>query len=289
MMRRRLTLLCVVVGLGACRAGTETVVVVSAGDVAIPGQVDKVRIVVTNTLAGTPDLPLCGGSVTGCLSMPLVATLIPGPDHPSDPVTVEVTAYLRDQPVIRDAATFVFQAGRRERLDFVLYQNCIGNLSCPNETPAQSCDVGGDCAPVALTPLGPHPTFDAGGLPDLAGPVDLAAIDARPVDVMAPDLAPVPDLAFSPGFTANACTSADSIAASGPFAAATCAAYCFSVGLACSDGCTTNRGLASFGVEAWAIAADCTSYATSAGQKSCNTDLSQFSEPSVAKYRCCCH
>ena len=93
-------------------------VVVSAGDVRVPDDVDKVRVVVENTMAGSPDLPLCTGGAGDCLSLPIVATLVPGPDHPTDLVTVNVTAYRQGQPVIRDAASFVFQSGQRRPARF---------------------------------------------------------------------------------------------------------------------------------------------------------------------------
>jgi hypothetical protein len=106
-------------------------------------------------------------------------------------------------------------------------------------------------------------------------------------DLASPDLAH-PDL-NNGGFAAAPCVAADSITASTSFAAGTCAAYCQNQGLTCRDDvCTTNRNFSSFGVEAWTDAPTCSSYATSAGQALCADDLTGFSNPTVAKYRCCC-
>jgi hypothetical protein len=290
----RLALL--VAGLAACSAGTEMVVVVSAGDVAIPAQVDKVRLLVANTPAGSPDLPLCAGAAADCLTLPLVATLIPGPDHPGDEVTVQVTAYLDGQPVIRDAASFVFRTGARERLDFVLHASCLGNLACADEMPAQSCGAGGRCAPLTVTPLGAHPSFDGGAeAGDLAGPAadfaaaDLAVSDFAVSDFATVDLRPAADLTPLPGFAAASCVAANAIPSVGGFPPATCDAYCAHLNLVCADGCTTNRNFPNFGVEAWTDSAGCGGYQTSSGQAFCSDDLSSFSDPTVAKYRCCCH
>jgi hypothetical protein len=275
--------------LTACSSVTEVVVVVSAGDVRVPNDVDKVRVVVENTMAASPDLPLCsGGAFDNCLRLPIVATLVPGPDHPTDQVTVQVTASRQGQDVIRDAATFMFHDGQRGRLDFVLSTACLGKLDCAGASPPLACGSDGQCVAVPVTPLGVNPTFDA-GIPDLATKMnDLATADlSSPPDLSQPDLLQ-PDLA--PGSFASApCVAAMSIAASGGFLAGTCAAYCNSQGKTChDDACVTNRGIANFGVEAWTTDTDCSSYASSAGQASCTDDLTTFSAPTLAKYRCCC-
>ncbi len=290
-----------VLALAACNADvTEMVVVVGQHGLTIPGDIDKVRVLVFNTQASSPDLPLCSGDATGCITLPLVATLVPGPDHPHDVVTVQVTAFSRGQAVIADAASFVFQSGRRDRLDFTLYPDCLGQLGCAAQT--EACASDGKCSPLSPTSLGPHPSFDAG--PSDLGAVDLRAVDLQPVDLassdllavpdlFAPDLRPAPDLA-SPdlangGFPAHPCVSAQSIAMSASYPASTCAAYCQSLGLACHDDlCATNRGITTFGVEAWSDAPSCASYSTSAGQAFCTDNLGAFSDPTVAKYRCCC-
>jgi hypothetical protein len=293
----------VVAGFAACQSSTEMVVVVSAGDVVIPGDVDRVRVFVTNTMGSSPDLPLCAGAGGACLTLPLVATLIPGPKSPGDEVTVQVIAYRNDQPVIREAASFVFQSGQRDRLDFVLYKDCLGHLSCADRTPPQSCGADGQCSQLQVTPLGPDPVFDGGGnpVPDLGVP-DLNVPDLGVADLTvsrdstivfdqtmsaAPDLL-LPDLTPPQGFAANSCVAAASIPASGGFPAATCAAYCAGIQMICTNSCTTNRGGADWGVEAWYSDVDCGQYIASAGQANCTDDLNAFSEPTVAKYRCCC-
>jgi hypothetical protein len=294
-MRRTLLIL----ALAACSSPvTETVLVVENRGLAIPRDIDKVRVVVLNTQASSPNLPLCtSANTTNCLTLPLVATLVPGPDHPDDVVTVQVTAFSQGQAVLADAASFVFQSGKRERLDVVLYADCLHHLDCSAQS--EACGPGGVCAPLSLTPLGSHPSFDAGAV-DLAGSdLSPAAPDLRTVDlgsadlVVAPDLRAAPDLGSSDlafgGFTAQPCVAADSIAASATYPAGTCAAYCQNLGQSCRDDlCITNRGVNSFGVEAWSDGPSCTSYSMSGGQAFCSDDLSGFSNPDVAKYRCCC-
>ena len=68
-----------------------------------------------------------------------------------------------------------------------------------------------------------------------------------------------------------------------------CDAYCAHLGQICSNSCTTNRGFGGYGVEAWPTAAECSNYVASMGQTSCSADLTAFTDPSAAKYRCCCH
>jgi hypothetical protein len=298
---RRLGLLpaaLVLMALGACTTSvTEVVLVVQNRGLTIPRDIDKVRVVVLNTQAGSPDLPLCtGGSTSGCLTLPLVATLVPGPDHPSDVVTVQVTALSHGQVVIADASSFVFQSGKRERLDVVLQPDCLGKLDCSAQT--EVCGEGGTCSKLSLTPLGANPSFDAGVVDlassDLLVAPDLRTVDLAPADLLAapdlraaPDLAAV-DLAFG-GFQAQPCVSADSIAASASYPPFTCAAYCQNLGQSCHDDlCTTNRGIQSFGVEAWSDSVSCTTYSMSGGQAFCGDNLSSFSDPDLPKYRCCC-
>ncbi len=68
---------------------------------------------------------------------------------------------------------------------------------------------------------------------------------------------------------------------------ASCADYC-AAGKTCSESCTTNRGFANWGVEAWGSTGQCQSYSTSGGQVRCSTDLAAFSNHDRRKYRCCC-
>jgi hypothetical protein len=97
------------------------------------------------------------------------------------------------------------------------------------------------------------------------------------------------DLSPATSFAAATCVSANSMVAAGGFPAATCNAYCAGIGKTCSDTCATNHGSGpTYGLEAWTDAPTCASYASSLGQGFCDEDLSGFSNPDVAKYRCCC-
>jgi hypothetical protein len=100
----------------------------------------------------------------------------------------------------------------------------------------------------------------------------------------------VGDLTCLPAYGApsSECVGVDYLRNTLGLPAATCAAYCASIGKTCSNTCTTNRGFPNWGVEAWVDEATCQAYSTSGGQVTCATNLASFSAPDRKKYRCCC-
>jgi hypothetical protein len=193
--RRALLLAAIVVAAGCRAPATEMLVRVDNGGVAIPDQVEQVRILVHDRTAGTtpyttPPTPLCApGQSGGCAQFPLTLTLFPGPHAPEDEVGVEVQALKGDKVVIGDLAVFTFTQRTRQQLDFVLYPACLGK-ECSQDARAGYCDESGQCAPLTLG----HD--DAGMGDDLAGQAaadmalaaDLSLADASAADLATADL-----------------------------------------------------------------------------------------------------
>ena len=163
---------CMLLLVGGCHASrTEMVVQVAVNGLSIPGDIDSLRLVVTDRGAETwslPQTPFCpaGRSPTKsppeCLSLPLVATLFPGPKQPQDPVEVEVIAYAGASKVIDDAATFTFAYGQSLELVFVLSPKCL-HSDCAHDAEPHSCFDDGGCAKLEPRPLGSEPPLDDGG------------------------------------------------------------------------------------------------------------------------------
>ncbi len=213
---RRAIILFAVGALGALGCGaqrTEVVLSVSAPGLVLGTDIDGLHIVVTDTTAAAQALadrpvPLCGtgNDAPTCKQLPVTATLIPGPSGTNDPVRVLVEGTLHGTPVISDAAVFTFVPGESGELDFVLYPNCKGNVSCALQD--KVCDINGNCSSISPIPLGsdlsgtPPPDLSTGDMAvggDLAGSHDLASHDLAGADLRPPppDLhqPPPPDMA----------------------------------------------------------------------------------------------
>ena len=195
--------LLLVAGGGCSKARTEAVVVITTDGVRIPDDVEKITLTVADVNdEGSPvfghDFPICGGGVTdGCFTLPLEFTLIPGPhrDHSS---RVEVVATRGGMPVIDDAAIFTFAEGKSLRLDFVLYDNCLGSDCATHD---QTCGPDAQCTNVPAVPISGDPDLSASppdlgsggdaGADDLSVPAgDLAAADlSMPADLTVHDFA----------------------------------------------------------------------------------------------------
>src|SRR6185312_8391467 len=195
--------LLLVAGGGCSKARTEAVVVITTDGVRIPDDVEKITLTVADVNdEGSPvfghDFPICGGGVTdGCFTLPLEFTLIPGPhrDHSS---RVEVVATRGGMPVIDDAAIFTFAEGKSLRLDFVLYDNCLGSDCATHD---QTCGPDAQCTNVPAVLISGDPDLSASppdlgsggdaGADDLSVPAgDLAAADlSMPADLTVHDFA----------------------------------------------------------------------------------------------------
>ncbi len=184
-MTRALALVALAALAGCHQPRTEAVVVISTDGIRVPEDVASLHVLVIDK-ASTGDDPvfernlfLCtAASSANCFTLPVTMTLIPGSIRPHDSVRVLVEALAPDShAVIADAALFTFAEGQSQRLDFVLYANCLGNIDCAHLDLA--CGPEDRCIPI--TPM----TFS--GEPDLmAGPIDLSIGP----DFGAEDLAP---------------------------------------------------------------------------------------------------
>jgi hypothetical protein len=171
--------------LAACqRTPTEIVVRVVNDSVRVPDDIDSIRLRVADNADLLPllfDDTFCvtpGGS--GCSSLPLSFTLVPGKQHPDGTTRVRVTALRAGQEQIDDAAIVPFARDTSQVIQFVLYGGCL-HTDCAAVD--QACGADGTCR--GITPPGPD-----------AAP-DLIAADLTGADLITPDLADlaVPDLA----------------------------------------------------------------------------------------------
>lgn len=162
--------------LAACGAPprTEMVVVVNTPSQAVLAHVDTVRIRVRDVTApqelyASPADPLCTDGAAPCLTMPIVLTLVPGPERPRDLVEVQVTAQRGAQVLIDQVTRFTFAEGKRQRLDFKLHEACLGVTSCTDTPLVGACSETGACLGLVPTTLTADPLLD-GGVPRGAGP-----------------------------------------------------------------------------------------------------------------------
>jgi hypothetical protein len=200
---------------GCTEARTEVIVVVNKYGITIGKDVDGLQLIVKNAPALDPIYdsgkhPLCPDDsppMTGCWTLPVTATLVPGPGNPNDKVYVQVLGLRGGAQVIGDAASFEFLKHVSQRLDFVLYGNCL-DVDCTSEDAA--CNYNGECEPISPTSFNGEPQLDGlppGLIPDLGsnGSGDLAGADlagadlhmSMPQDLMSLDLRGI-DLAGLP-------------------------------------------------------------------------------------------
>ncbi|MEO6953390.1 MAG: choice-of-anchor D domain-containing protein, partial [Polyangia bacterium] len=142
--------------LTACSPGTEVLVRVSATDLAVPADLQRLRISVTNPNATDPTrivydsglLTLCGEGVTAkCFSLPVTVDITPGSTNLATSVRVEVDAFAAaSTPVVSEASVFQFVRGQSQRLDFDLVRACLGT-GCASQDLA--CGSMGACALVS--------------------------------------------------------------------------------------------------------------------------------------------
>jgi hypothetical protein len=166
--RSSIALLVAAASVAACSADrTEVVVVVSARELAVPTDIDELRVTINDRLIPPPastrfdeTVPLCAPDERrDCFGLPLVLTLIPGDNRPRDPVTVDVQALLGGAQVMRDEATFTFRTGASMRLDFILFRACVDSDCAAS---GSSCSAAGRCEPLAPTVFTGEPHLDLG-------------------------------------------------------------------------------------------------------------------------------
>jgi hypothetical protein len=147
-MRRILWTLSLLAGVAACSSKqSDTKIVVEVwSDLAVPSQMDEIRIAAKGTTVSPPVVfPL-----TDKTNLPVVLVLVP-PDNQDLPFDVTATGYLKSNPVVSQAAHLSFVSGKSLVLPLFLGSACAGT-SCPAN---QTCS-GGNCQPVDV---------DVGGLP----------------------------------------------------------------------------------------------------------------------------
>jgi hypothetical protein len=155
-----------VAAAGCTEARTEVVVVIHSYGLTIGRDLDGLQIIVKNNPAsddstavfGTDKHPLCDETAKpACWTLPVTATLVPGPDRPNDLVVVKVLGLRGGQTVIGDQASFHFLKHVSQRLDFVLYANCL-NVDCTMQNAA--CNYAGECEPIQPTTFTGDPQLD---------------------------------------------------------------------------------------------------------------------------------
>jgi hypothetical protein len=192
-----LTLLPLFGSLGCTEPRTEVIVVVNKYGITIGKDVDGLQLIVKNGTGLDPIYesdkhPLCpdnAAPMPGCWTLPVTATLVPGPSNPNDKVYVQVLGLRGGAQVIGDEASFEFLKHVSQRLDFVLYGNCL-DVDCTSVD--QACNYNGECAPISPTSFNGDPQLDGlppGVIPDLgSGSGDLAGADLYGIDLAGLDL-----------------------------------------------------------------------------------------------------
>ncbi len=117
-MKPSTTVLLLALSVAGCtEARTEVVVVVNKYGITIGRDVDGLSLIVkthasdVDPVFSLADHPLCpddSPEQPGCWSLPVTATLVPGPEDPDDPVVVQVLGLRSGVQVIGDQATFHF-------------------------------------------------------------------------------------------------------------------------------------------------------------------------------------
>ncbi len=183
--------------LGCGPERTEMLVRVFNDGLVVPSDVDSVYFKITDMNGGVrreQTLQLCrpGSLGQGCFSFPITALLIPGDGLPDSDVAIEVDAVNKmSQTVIANAAKFRFTRGTTQHIDFVLYPDCLNQLTCA--AMYQVCLKNGLCgeAPKGTLDTDLDPKSNA----DLST-INVGDMSVSPPDLATPDLS-LPDLAMS--------------------------------------------------------------------------------------------
>lgn len=153
-MTRRLAPL-LMLSLAACSGVTEIVVDVSV-DLAVPAELDEVRVAVSGLAVG----PTAARSVHVRTreDVPVRVTVVHR-GGPYGPLTIDAVGLRQGVEVSRRSATTSFSPGRSLVLALALEGDC-GGRGCAED--AGACGADGGCAPPAPPPPTPTPTPDGG-------------------------------------------------------------------------------------------------------------------------------
>jgi hypothetical protein len=173
-----------ILGAGCAPSATQLVVVVDT-DMAIPGEIDEVRLEVTRP-DGSSEVEMRG--VATRMALPLSVGVI-ADGEVLGPIDVIATGYRDGVFVIDRTATVTLVRGETRVLSLFLLSNCR-DVDCEE---GETCGEGGTCRGEEIEDLPPFtgmlPSIDAGI--DGASPMD-ASIDAPRTDgATMPDIPPV--------------------------------------------------------------------------------------------------
>jgi Protein of unknown function (DUF1566) len=191
-MRRTAVLLALVGALApACKSQDNTKIVVAVwSDLAVPDDLDSVRIDVTGT--GSKTFPLTAGSDP---SAPLAELELVPLGAKNENFTVTATGLRSGNEVVAQTASVSFVPGQSLLLKLFLYGSCR-DPKCPTD---YTCADGACDQPIAVPNLPPYdPSVplsppDAGtALDSGSGTGGVAGSDARPIDVSVADAVDAP-------------------------------------------------------------------------------------------------
>jgi hypothetical protein len=151
-MRRTAVLLALVGALApACKGADNTKIVVAVwSDLAVPDDLDSVRIEVTGT--GSKTFPLTAASPSGQATLVAKLELVPL-GAKNENFTVTATGLRSGNEVVAQTASVSFVAGQSLLLKLFFYGNCKG-LTCPEK---YTCAAGACDQPIAVPNL---PAYD---------------------------------------------------------------------------------------------------------------------------------
>jgi hypothetical protein len=152
-MRRTLALLALVSTLApACKGADNTKIVVAVwSDLAVPDDLDSVRIEVTGT--GSKTFPLTTASPSGQATLVAKLELVPL-GAKNERFTVTATGLLKQNEVVAQTASVSFAPGQSLLLKLFLAGNCRGLLNCSVD---HTCAAGACDQPIAVSNL---PAYD---------------------------------------------------------------------------------------------------------------------------------
>jgi hypothetical protein len=173
-MRQPLAVLALAFALApACSSKDNTKIVVAVwSDLAVPAELDSVRIDITGpTSTTTQTYALAAGSKT---TLPIELELVPL-DAKDATFTVKATGLFGQSEMVAQTARVSFVAGQSLLLKLFLARACEGLLSCPAD---YTCAAGDCTQPIAVTNLPPYNPDETLSAPD--GSVGIDSASAEP-------------------------------------------------------------------------------------------------------------
>ena len=167
-MRQTIAFLALAIALApACSSKDNTKIVVAVlSDLAVPSELDSVRIDITGpTSSTTQSYALGAGSKT---TLPIELELVPL-DAKDATFTVKATGLLGQIEMVAQTARVSFVADQSLLLKLFLARACEGMLSCPTD---YTCAAGDCTQPIAITNLPPYNPNEILSAPDGGASID---------------------------------------------------------------------------------------------------------------------